>query len=89
MTPRSLIAEETQEGCDWGALLLREINSCSMQAGLHDGAPSAYVCLVSRQLVGMALSGGGALHGAASRQQLQLRKGNDAGCLPRPLVAGL
>ncbi len=55
MTPRSLISEETQEGCDWGALLLREINSCSMQAGLHDGAPSAYVCLVSRQLVGMAL----------------------------------
>jgi hypothetical protein len=24
MTPRSLIAEETQEGCDWGALLLRD-----------------------------------------------------------------
>jgi hypothetical protein len=55
MTPRSLMSEETQEGCDWGALLLREINACSMRASLHDGAPSAYVCLASRQLVGMAL----------------------------------
>ncbi len=55
MTPRSLISEETQEGCDWGALLLREINACSSRNGLHSGALSPYVCLVSRQLVGMSL----------------------------------
>jgi hypothetical protein len=55
MTARSLISEETQEGCDWGALLLRDINACSMRAALHGGSPDAYMCLVSRQLVGMAL----------------------------------
>jgi hypothetical protein len=55
MTPRSLIAEETQEGCDWGALLLRDINACSVRAALHNSAPSPYLCLVSRQLVGMSL----------------------------------
>jgi hypothetical protein len=55
MTPRSLIAEETQEGCDWGALLLRDINACSVRAALHNSFPSPYLCLVSRQLVGMSL----------------------------------
>ncbi len=54
-TPRSLISEETQEGCDWGALLQRDINSCSARAALHGGSPDAYMCLVSRQLVGMSL----------------------------------
>jgi hypothetical protein len=55
MTPRSLISEETQEGCDWGALLLRDINTCSLRTGLQNGAIGPYVCLLSRQLVGMSL----------------------------------
>jgi hypothetical protein len=55
MTPRSLVCEETQEGCDWGALLQRDINTCSARAALHGGCPDAYLCLVSRQLVGMSM----------------------------------
>ena len=57
MTPRSLITEETQEGCDWGALLLRDVNACALRAGLsqRNCTPSSYLCLVSRQLVGMSL----------------------------------
>jgi hypothetical protein len=51
MTAQSLISEETQEGCDWGAQLLRDINACAAQLV----PPSSYLCLVSRQLVGMSL----------------------------------